>query len=87
MAAVVSRRCLHLALLAKLGVAALCAEQLPVKTYTMADGLARDRVDCNRPGRARFLWFCTTGGLSRFDGYTFTNYGPEVGLPKLDVTP
>src|SRR5262249_5812421 len=32
-----------------------------------------------------FLWFCTTEGLSRFDGYKFTNYGLEQGLPSRVV--
>ena len=29
-----------------------------------------------------FLWFCTAAGLSRFDGYAFTNFGNEHGLPS-----
>jgi Two component regulator propeller len=28
-----------------------------------------------------FLWLCTAGGLSRFDGYTFVNFATENGLP------
>jgi ligand-binding sensor domain-containing protein len=32
-----------------------------------------------------FLWFCTAGGLSRFDGYEFANFGTEQGLPHSSV--
>jgi ligand-binding sensor domain-containing protein/two-component sensor histidine kinase len=33
-----------------------------------------------------FLWFCTAGGLSRFDGYEFKNFGTDQGLPHSSVT-
>ena len=35
--------------------------------------------------RRGFLWFCTVEGLSRFDGYKFTNYGVDQGLPNRQV--
>src|SRR5260370_41981147 len=60
----------------------VCAEQLPLKTYTIADGLARDQVNWIMQDSSGFLWFCTSEGLSRFDGYTFTNYGVDQGLPS-----
>jgi len=50
------------------------AEQLPIKTYTSADGLVRDQINRIVRESRGFLWFCTRDGLSRFDGYTFTNY-------------
>lgn len=63
----------------------LSAEQLPTKTYTVSNGLPRN--DINRIVRDShgFLWFCTVEGLSRFDGYTFTNYGVKQGMPDRDV--
>ncbi len=57
------------------------AEKLPIKTYTIADGLAHDQVDKIVQDSHGFLWFCTMDGLSRFDGYRFTNYGVKDGLP------
>lgn len=75
---------LSVALLAALPLPAL-AERLAVKTYTMADGLPRNSVNCIRRDSHGFLWFCTDEGLSRFDGYTFTNYGVEQGLPDAHV--
>src|SRR5215472_4653330 len=72
--------------LAILGGVVLHAELLPVKTYTTADGLARNTVYAIVQDARGFLWFSTPDGLSRFDGYTFTNYGPEEGLPKRVVT-
>src|SRR5580700_2013363 len=65
---------------------AASAAQLPVKTYTTADGLARNSINCIVQDPRGFLWFCTSEGLSRFDGYTFTNYGIDHGLPNRAVT-
>jgi hypothetical protein len=32
-----------------------------------------------------FLWFCTVDGISRFDGYGFTNFTIYDGLPDRHV--
>ena len=61
------------------------AEHLPIKTYTIADGLAHDAINRIVRDSRGYLWFCTREGLSRFDGYTFTNYGRAQGLPGRDV--
>lgn len=61
------------------------AEQLPVKTYTIADGLARDYINRIKLDSHGFIWFCTAEGISRFDGYGFTNYGVNDGLPHRIV--
>jgi ligand-binding sensor domain-containing protein/signal transduction histidine kinase len=61
------------------------AEQLPVKRYTKADGLAGNRVQCIFRDSHGFLWFGTTEGLSRFDGYQFTNFTSAQGLPSSNV--
>jgi signal transduction histidine kinase/ligand-binding sensor domain-containing protein len=57
------------------------AQHLPVKTYTTAEGLPVDLVLRIKRDSRGFLWFCTRDGLSKFDGYQFTNYGKQHGLP------
>src|SRR6185369_15971189 len=61
------------------------AEKLPLKIYTTADGLAHNTVNKIVRDSRGFLWFCTEEGLSRFDGYTFTNYRTEQGLPHPSI--
>jgi len=61
------------------------AERLPLRSYTVADGLASNQITkivCDSRG---FLWFCTAEGLSRFDGYQFINYSTKDGLPHTVV--
>jgi len=64
----------------------LYGERLPIKSYTAADGLPHNEVNKIVRDARGFLWFCTANGLSRFDGYTFTNFGVEQGLPHANVT-
>ena len=68
-----------------LAVAQSRAEQLPIRTYTTADGLPRDQVRKIVTDPRGFLWFCTNDGLSRFDGYEFVNYSVAQGLPHRVV--
>src|SRR5215216_6401443 len=79
------RSLLLLCLIAAASWSAL-AEQLPIKTYTTADGLVNDEVRRVFQDSHGFLWFCTGEGLSRFDGYKFTNYGIAAGLPHHIIT-
>ena len=62
------------------------AERLPIKSYTVADGLAHDRVRNILRDSRGFLWICTIEGLSRFDGHRFVNYGLEHGLPGGNIS-
>jgi len=61
------------------------AERLPLKPYTVADGLPNNVINKIVRDARGFLWFCTGEGLSRFDGYSFTNYGVDQGLPHTMV--
>ena len=61
------------------------AEQLPVKTYTTADGLPRDDVTLVRQDSRGFLWVVAGDGISRFDCYKFRNYATDDGLADRRV--
>ena len=73
------------AALACLAAAPARAERLPVKTYTAADGLQRDEVSRVRRDSRGFIWFCTSEGVSRFDGAGMTTFTVADGLPNRFV--
>jgi ligand-binding sensor domain-containing protein/two-component sensor histidine kinase len=79
------RRLLWLTALIYAACLDLGAERLPIKIYTTADGLAHNDVNRIVKDSRGFLWFCTARGLSRFDGYAFTNFSTEQGLPNSNV--
>jgi ligand-binding sensor domain-containing protein/signal transduction histidine kinase len=79
-----SRICLCLATLTTLATCAL-AQRLPLKAYSVADGLPNNVINKIVRDSRGLLWFCTAEGLSRFDGYSFTNYGIDQGLPHQVV--
>src|SRR5262249_34954844 len=63
-----------------LGVPLVYAQQLSIRHYDVSDGLAHSHVTAIHQDAKGNLWFATWEGLSRFDGYRFTNYGPRDGL-------
>src|SRR5262245_20472233 len=77
--------CLAIGSLAVLLAGVAHAEQLPIKTYSIADGLAHGSVVSIYQDRKGFLWFGSCEGLSRFDGYGFVNYGRRDGLPHVVI--
>lgn len=79
------RRSLLLLLLILCLCPTVLCERLPLKPYTTADGLPNNVINRIVRDSRGFLWFCTMDGLSRFDGYTFTNYGTDQGLPHPTV--
>jgi ligand-binding sensor domain-containing protein/two-component sensor histidine kinase len=60
-------------------------ERLPIRVYSTADGLAHDRVNRIRRDSQGSIWFCTDGGLSRWNGYEFENYTTSDGLPHAHI--
>ena len=61
------------------------AQQAPVTIRTTVDGLPSNTINRIVRDSRGFLWFCTAEGLSRFDGYAFTNFGSDQGLPRAAV--
>jgi ligand-binding sensor domain-containing protein/two-component sensor histidine kinase len=62
------------------------AEQPPIRTYTTADGLGSNTVFGVVADSRGFLWFCTSEGLSRFDGYAFTTFTTKDGLANNHIS-
>ena len=60
--------------------------QLPLHRYTTADGLASNTINDIVSDSRGFLWFATSEGLSRFDGYSFSNLTTLNGLPHRSVS-
>jgi len=69
-----------------LGAGGASAQWVPVRRYTVADGLAQSQVMALTLDRAGFLWIGTQGGLSRFDGVRFRTFTIAEGLPDDVVT-
>jgi len=80
------RRLCALVCLLLAAVTAADAERLPIRIYTVEDGLAHARVRRIVRDSRGFLWFCTIDGLSRFDGTEFVTYRTADGLPDPWVT-
>jgi ligand-binding sensor domain-containing protein/signal transduction histidine kinase len=60
-------------------------ERLPLRVFSTADGLPHVRVNRIQRDSHGFLWFCTDGGLSRWNGYEFETYTKSDGLPHAHV--
>jgi PAS domain S-box-containing protein len=66
---------------------AVQAEQLPLKLYTSAEGLASGAIFHILRDSRGFLWFSTRDGLSRFDGREFVNYRlDDSNAPVFNAT-
>ncbi len=57
------------------------SQELSYQKYSVKDGLSQTQVMDIKFDRKGFVWVLTKRGLSRFDGYGFTNYSFDDGLP------
>ncbi|MGQ1891390.1 hybrid sensor histidine kinase/response regulator transcription factor [Thermophagus sp. OGC60D27] len=53
--------------------------------YTTVDGLSQNAVTSILQDRRGFMWFATWNGLSRFDGYQFSNFKVKPG-DEVDIS-
>lgn len=63
----------------------LAAQNAPhpaFRQYTTDDGLASSETYCILQDKEGYIWISTDNGVSRFDGYSFTNYGVKEGLKE-----
>lgn len=60
--------------------------RLQVHAFGVGDGLAHGSLRRIVADSSGFLWFCTEGGLSRFDGSVFVSYGKAEGLDSPIVS-
>lgn len=61
------------------------AQLPPFHLFNTSDGLISDMVYDIHQDQKGYLWFATEAGLSRFDGYQFTNFTSDDGLPVNEV--
>jgi ligand-binding sensor domain-containing protein/two-component sensor histidine kinase len=57
-----------------------------MRHYTAEDGLWSSFINSMMRDSHGFMWFCTRDGLSRFDGYRFTNYRIGDGPASQNFT-
>jgi ligand-binding sensor domain-containing protein/two-component sensor histidine kinase len=56
------------------------AQQINIWKYNIEDGLVNNDILNIYQDSRGFIWLCTRGGLSRYDGSRFTNFTPVNGL-------
>lgn len=60
----------------------LNAQEFLFKHYTIEDGLSQNTVWCILQDHQGFLWFGTSDGLNRFDGYNFKVFKTKESDPS-----
>jgi len=58
------------------------SQQYFIKTYSIKDGLPTRNVNDACQDKNGIMWFATNFGVSKYDGFSFTNYGNSSGLPE-----
>ena len=64
----------------------LFGQSYSFKNYSIAEGLAQTQVTAITEDENGYLWIGTLGGLSRFNGSTFTNFSSDDGLLNNRIT-
>ncbi|RYM36027.1 hypothetical protein ERX46_03260 [Brumimicrobium glaciale] len=64
----------------------LTAQKFSFIQYNTSKGLPQSQVNTITQDEAGYIWVGTFGGLARFDGENFTNYGRNNGLLNNRIT-
>lgn len=59
------------------------ADDILFNRLGVQDGLSSNEITCILKDRKGFMWFATTSGLNRFDGYEFNSYKPIKSDPSF----
>lgn len=62
---------------------AIVTDNLRSTRYTTLNGLSSNTIRCMIEDSNGYLWFGSSSGITRFDGYHFVNYKPSENLPCL----
>lgn len=57
----------------------------PMRHYSVKDGLPSSSVYHAMEDREGYMWFATTEGVAKFDGYQFKVFNSQHGLPSNDI--
>ena len=67
----------------------ISGQSFNIETFTTKNGLANDNVRAFAVDSSGFLWIATWDGISRYDGYSFTNYyhdpNDSLSLPYISI--
>ena len=58
------------------------SQQFFVKSYTIENGLPTRNINDACQDNDGIMWFATSYGISKYDGFSFTNYDTKSGLPN-----
>lgn len=61
------------------------AQSYPLKNYSIKAGLPSSEAYFVMQDSKGYIWVCSDGGVSRFNGYTFTTYNITNGLPDNNI--
>ena len=61
------------------------AQRYPFYNLSIEQGLIQSQATCMAQDKAGHLWIGTLGGLSRYDGHSFTSYSVRDGLPDNGI--
>ena len=63
-------------------ISPLSAQQYIVKSYGIENGLPTRNIHDACQDKSGIMWFATSYGITKYDGFSFTNFDSKNGLPE-----